>query len=179
MLFRPFHGFRYDDPDAGPEIALGVMDLSSVVSGDSGYSAMRLARSPELFGEWVARGVLRRDAQPALYAYRSGIRDESGFRQSCGVIGLASDPHSVESEVALVAVDAPALGDLISASTGQLLARATDDSGVHHRLWAIEQTTVIETIAEIAAGAEAPSNALVAISPEGSPPPPGFVFAAH
>ena len=174
MRLNPFRAFRYDDPGADPAIALGVMDVTSVVSGESGFSAARLVNEPELFSSWVAKGVLTQDAGESLYAYRSGTRNEDGLIQTCGVIGLVDE---AVVDVDVVKVDAPALGDLIGASSGILLARATDSNGTHHRLWAITQTSVIETINELAASVAPPTGPLVAISPEGAPPPRGFVFA--
>ncbi len=157
------------------------MDLTTVVSGDSGYSASRLLEpgAEETFASWLADGVVVQDDEPVFYAYRSGRRDDSGFRQGCGIIGVAGNVERLAVTPSFVEIEAPALVDLIGMATGPLLARATDSQGRHHRLWAIAQTSVIETIGNLVSGVEQPVGCgpLVAITPDATVAPIGLVFA--
>jgi uncharacterized protein (DUF1015 family) len=123
--------------------------------------------------EWRAEGVLVQDDEPSFYVYRMGYKDDTGrLRQTSGVIGaleLAQPgtggvlPHEQTTPKAksdrlemlrscranLSAVwglsTAAGLTDLCD-TTGPPLAAWTDPEGVHHRLWAITQAGLLDTI---------------------------------
>jgi uncharacterized protein (DUF1015 family) len=123
--------------------------------------------------EWRDDGVLVQDEEPSFYVYRMGYKDDTGrLRQTAGVIGaleLAKPgtggvlPHEQTTPKAksdrlemlryckanLSAVwglsTAAGLTDLCD-TTGPPLAAWSDGEGVHHRLWAITQTGLLDTI---------------------------------
>jgi uncharacterized protein (DUF1015 family) len=127
-----------------------------------------------LLDEWLAKGVLVRDDAPGFYVYRMGFHDPDGrARQTAGVIGALELsvpgsggvlPHERTMskpkgdrlnllracQVNLSPVWCLSLAEGLSALCelpGPPDARATDDDGVHHRLWRITQPGVIDAIA--------------------------------
>ena len=183
--FEPFAGVRYADD---------VVDLADVIAPPydvidaeqearlverSEHNAVRVelprgddpyAACGARFDQWLDRGVLRRDEEPAFYVYRMGYHDEGGrARQTSGVIGamaLEGDilPHErtlpkpkgdrLEVLRACRANLSPVWGLSLATGLSGLCelpgppdARATDEDGVHHRLWRITQPGVVEAIA--------------------------------
>jgi uncharacterized protein (DUF1015 family) len=126
-----------------------------------------------LLHQWLDDGVLVTDDEPAFYVYRMGYHDEAGMaHQTSGVIGAlelitpgAGDiyPHERTTPKAhsdrlqmlrscranLSAVWGlsltPGLGALCELP-GPPDARWTDDDGVHHRLYRVEEPGVIDAI---------------------------------
>ncbi len=191
MDIQAFRGLRYDDPAADDSIAQGVMDLSSVIvhqhslsrNAPVGYSAGRLLGegSEELLQHWLRQGVLSRDVEPSLYIYRAGYRGDDGIpKQRSGVIGLVGGIGKTAAVPHLVTVVRPELEELCSTFTTQPLARATDDAGVHYRLWATTQPPFIAAVNELLKFVDTSHNdvGLMAVSTVGDPPPIGLVFAA-
>jgi uncharacterized protein (DUF1015 family) len=136
--------------------------------------ADRYDRAAALRDEWLRDQVLVPDPEPAFYVYRMGYKDAAGrARQTAGVIGAlelsrpgegAILPHERTmpkpksdrldllraSRMNLSPVWGLSLAEGLSALCelpGPPDARATDDDGVHHRLWRIEQPGVVEAIA--------------------------------
>lgn len=128
----------------------------------------------ELWREWLRRSVLVPDPEPYLYLYRMGFHDEQGRpRQTTGVLGAlelsgpGQDilPHehttakdktdrlsllrACRANLSPIWVLSPARGlsSLLDPS-GPPIARATDDEGVHHRLWRVSQAGVLDAICE-------------------------------
>ena len=153
------------------------VDLPRAAPGEDPYAA-----AGARFDEWLAEGVLAVDEQPGFYVYRMGWRDETGRAgQTTGVVGaleLAPPgengvlPHERTmgkpkddrlnllracranlSPVWCLSM-APGLAALCQ-PTGAPVARATDDDGVHHRLWAITQAGVQAAIRDLVASAPA------------------------
>jgi uncharacterized protein (DUF1015 family) len=126
-----------------------------------------------LLADWQAKGVLVRDEAPAFYVYRMGYHDEQGRpRQTAGVVGaLALSPpgqgdvlphertmpkpkgdrldllRACRANLSPVWVLSTADGlSALCEQPGPPAARATDDLGVHHRLWAVTQPGVVEAL---------------------------------
>lgn len=133
----------------------------------------------ELWREWREGGVLVPDPEASFYVYRMGFRDEQGRpRQTTGVLGAlelsppGEDvlPHehttakdktdrlnllrACQANLSPIWVLSPAraLSSLLE-PPGPPTARATDDDGVHHRLWRVSQAGVLDAIAGALASA--------------------------
>lgn len=126
------------------------------------------------FDDWLAAGVLRADAEPGFYAYRMGYHDVDGnSRQIVGVLGALElvapgegdvlpheeTQHKVRDDrlrlLRACRADlspvwglslAEGLTELCSASAGAPVARCTDEEGVHHRLWRINQPGLLDAV---------------------------------
>ena len=134
------------------------------------------------FTDWMARHVLVADAEPSFYAYSMGYHDEHGIaRQTTGVVGALELSVPGEGDVLphertmgkpkddrlnlmracranLSPVWCLSLAPGLSAlcqPAGPPVARATDDDGVHHRLWRITSRGVLDAIEEVVASAPA------------------------
>ncbi|HEX6596897.1 MAG TPA: DUF1015 family protein, partial [Acidimicrobiales bacterium] len=110
--FEPFAGIRYSadrvtlgDVVAPPYDVIGP-DQRAALEARSPHNVVHvdLARDPDdpdpyqparcLLTEWMAEGVLERDAEPAYYVYRMGWRTAEGEpRQTSGVLGLLALPE--------------------------------------------------------------------------------------
>ena len=124
---------------------------------------------------WVEEGVVVADAEPTFTLYRMGYRGRRGEpRQVTGVLGaLGLDPggrHVLPHERTLRAPAAdrlallracqanlspiwglsptPGLADVLEPS-GSPLARATDEHGVHHRVWRVDAPATVAAISEV------------------------------
>jgi uncharacterized protein (DUF1015 family) len=108
--FRPLAALRYDPPVAGPLETLisppydvvseseraalyarsphnvAHVDFGPELPGDDG-GANRYSRARRLLEAWLAKGVLRRDDAPALYAYEQRFTVEGGVRRRRAVLG--------------------------------------------------------------------------------------------
>jgi len=139
----------------------------------------RYEGAASLWQRWQDEGALVTDDEPSFYVYRMGFRDEQGrARQTTGVMGALELsppgqgvlPHEhtrakdKTDRLALlracqanlspiwVLSPAPDLSSLLE-PPGPPVARATDDEGVHHRLWRVSQPGVVATIADAVASA--------------------------
>ncbi|MDQ3757718.1 MAG: DUF1015 domain-containing protein, partial [Actinomycetota bacterium] len=145
---------------------------------EGGHDRYTVAR--DLFRSWLSSGVLVQDDEPSFYVYRMGFHDEAGRpRQTAGVLGAlelsapgAGDilPHerttpkdkadrldilrTTEVNLSPIWGLSPAEGlSALCELPGPPLARATDEEGVHHRLWRITQPGVVEAISAAVASA--------------------------
>jgi uncharacterized protein (DUF1015 family) len=136
--------------------------------------ADRYERAAAMRDEWLRDQILVPDPAPAFYVYRMGYKDAAGrARQTAGVIGAlelsrpgegAILPHErtmpkpKSDRLDLLRATRMNLSPVWGLSLAEGLsglcelpgppdARATDDEGVHHRLWRIEQPGVIDAIA--------------------------------
>lgn len=128
------------------------------------------------FDEWLATGILRTDPEPGFYAYSMGYTDVTGHRrQIVGVMGALEvvapgegdvlpheeTQHKVRDDRLRLLeacradlspvwglTTAEGLTGLATAAAGPPAARYTDDEGVHHRLWRLNQSGVVEAVAE-------------------------------
>ncbi|MFN2503820.1 MAG: DUF1015 family protein [Acidimicrobiales bacterium] len=198
--FEPFSAVRYS-PDrveladvVAPPYDVIDADEADRLEGRSPYNVVRVDLAPRgpdregddpgdpdrpyrtagcRFDEWLAEGILVRDAEPGFYVYRMGWRGDDGQpRQTSGVLGVleldpdgsgAVLPHErtmakpMDDRLRLMracrANVSPiwalslsgGLGDLCQ-PTGPPLGRCTDDDGVHHRLWRVTSPAVIEAV---------------------------------
>jgi uncharacterized protein (DUF1015 family) len=172
----------YDVISAGERAALAARDPHNMVHidvpGAGGY-----ARAGALLAAWQRDGVLVRDATPSLYPYRMRWTDEAGSEQrTLGVFGSlrleppgAGDvlPHerttpkdATDRLELLRATDAnlsAVWGLSMAAGLGAACAAAvegiaplmahTDDDGVVHELWRVDDPAGIATIGSLVAGA--------------------------
>jgi uncharacterized protein (DUF1015 family) len=133
----------------------------------------RYQTAAQVMSEWVAEGLVATDDRPAFYVYRMGFRDETGRpRQTGGVLGaLKLSPPDGGEILPHERTTAKALGDrleLLRATRANLSpiwalslaqglsglceppgppdGRATDDDGVHHRIWKLDQPGLIEAV---------------------------------
>jgi uncharacterized protein (DUF1015 family) len=137
----------------------------------------RYATAAGLLESWLAEGILRPDEEPAFYVYRMGCRDDAGrARQTAGVIGALglvegpilpherTLPRARTDRLELLRHCRANLSPVWCLSLaegltglcelpGPPVARATDDAGVHHRLWKVTQPGVVEAIAAAVAAA--------------------------
>jgi uncharacterized protein (DUF1015 family) len=134
----------------------------------------------DLFRSWLASGVLVQDEELSFYVYRMGFHDETGRpRQTAGVLGALelsapgegdilpherTTPKDKADRLDILRTTEANLSPIWGLSSaeglaalceqpGPPLARATDEEGVHHRLWRITQPGVIEAISSAVASA--------------------------
>jgi uncharacterized protein (DUF1015 family) len=171
----------YDVVDADEQAALEArspynavrLELPREEGGLDRYAAAR-----RRLDEWRDAGVLVPDPEPAFYVYRMGWRtDDGGLRQTTGVIGALEleppgeggvlphertmpKPKSDRLDLlrACRANLSPVWGLSLTAGLTGLcepsdppLARATDDAGVHHRLWRVTRPGTVAAIADAVA----------------------------
>lgn len=133
-----------------------------------------------LLRRWEDEGVLVTDDEPSFSVYRMGYTDESGRpRQSTGVLGALelqapgegdvlphehTTPKAKSDRLALTRATGANLSpiwglSLASGLTGLAevpgppVGRATDELGVHHRLWRVTAPAVVEAISSLVASA--------------------------
>ena len=131
-----------------------------------------------LLRRWEDEGVLVTDDEPSFYVYRMGYTDEAGrARQSTGVLGALelqvpgegdvlphehTTPKAKSDRLALTRATkanlSPIWGlSLASGLTGLAdvpgppVGRATDEHGVHHRLWRVTAPAVVDAISALVA----------------------------
>ena len=130
-----------------------------------------------LWQQWQDERVLVPDDEPAFYAYRMGFHDESGRpRQTTGILGALHLeapgqgilPHerttskdkadrfdlirAVRANLSPIWALSPTPGlSALAATEGPPDARATDEHGVHHRLWRLTAPAVLDAISEAVA----------------------------
>ncbi|MEA2827949.1 MAG: hypothetical protein QOG43_2388 [Actinomycetota bacterium] len=145
------------------------VELGRVGADDDRYD-----RATHHFDEWLAEGVLRVDEEPSFYVYRMGWHDEAGVaHQTTGILGALELSRPEEGRVLphertmgkpkgdrlrllrasranLSPVWALSLAEGLSELcqvSGPPVGRATDEDGVHHRLWRVTQPGVVSAIA--------------------------------
>jgi len=151
------------------------VDLPRAAPGEDPYAA-----AGSRFAEWLADGVLAVDERPGFYVYRMGWRDESGRAgQTTGVIGALElappGEHGVlphertmgkpkDDRLNLMRATRANLSPIWGLSlasglsalcdvSGPPVARHTDEEGVHHRLWPLDQSAVVAAVSETVASA--------------------------
>lgn len=143
----------------------------------AGEGVDRYRAAAQLWAAWQAEGVLVADEAPSFYAYRMGFRDEAGRpRQTTGILGelhLEPPGQGILPHERTTAKDRADRLDLLRATRANLSpiwaltpveglaaladttaapdCRATDDEGVHHRLWRLSSPAVIEAVSEAVA----------------------------
>ena len=151
------------------------VDLPRAEGGGDPYAA-----AGARFAEWLDDGVLGVDERAGFYVYRMGWRDESGRAgQTTGVIGALelapAGEHGVlphertmgkpkDDRLNLMRATRANLSPIWGLSlasglsalcevSGPPLARHTDEEGVHHRLWPLDQPAVLAAVGETVASA--------------------------
>lgn len=149
-LFRPFRALRYDDPS--PDAGDGVVDVSAVLQEGSPYHPLLMEEAGTL-ERWQEEGLVKVDAEAVLYLWRVGWKDGDGRSQQRGfVVGVRGDGRAagrpaVQAAPETAEIAAPSFSDLL-VPTGSPLVRATTADGVHHRVWALAQLGVQQTIVD-------------------------------
>ena len=140
----------------------------------------RYQAAARLLATWMDEGVLVAEKSPSLFIYRMGFTDEHGrARQTSGVIGALelstpgegevlpheqTTPRAKSDRLALLEATACNLSPIWCLSpakglaqlvepAGPPLARCTDESGTHHRLWAVTAPALIGAISALVASA--------------------------
>ena len=151
------------------------VDLPRAEAGGDPY-----AEAGARFAKWLAAGVLAVDEEPGFYVYRMGWRDEAGRAgQTTGIIGALElappGEHGVlphertmgkpkDDRLNLMRATRANLSPIWGLSlarglsalcevAGPPVARHTDEEGVHHRLWRLDQPAVVTAISETVASA--------------------------
>lgn len=146
---------------------------------EEGDGRNRYEVARDLFRAWLDEGALTQD-EPSFYVYRMGFHDEEGRpRQTAGILGALelsqpgeggilpherTTPKDKADRLEILRTTqvnlspiwglTPAEGlSALCDVSGPPLARATDDEGVHHRLWRVTQPAVVEAISEAVASA--------------------------
>ena len=146
---------------------------------EEGDGRNRYEVARDLFQAWLGEGALTQD-EPSFYVYRMGFHDEEGRpRQTAGILGALELsqpgeggilPHerttpkdkadrldilrTTQVNLSPIWGLSPAQGiSALCEPAGPPLARATDEEGVHHRLWKVTQPGVIEAISSAVASA--------------------------
>ncbi len=147
---------------------------------DGGGGADKYRAAARIWAEWQESGVLVADAEASFYVYRMGFQGEDGRqRQTTGLIGALELSRPGEGGVLpheqTTARDKADRLDLLRACRANLSpvwglstasglsalceasgppdARATDEEGVHHRLWRVSQPATLEAMAAVVASA--------------------------
>ncbi len=155
-----------------------VVNIDLPIASADGDDEDPYARSARLLHEWQEEKVLVTDDDPSFYIYRMGFHDEQGkARQTTGVIGAltlspASEGHILPHEQTTPKAKSDRL-DLLRSTHANLspiwglslaegltelcevpgppVARATDANGVHHRLWKVTSSGVLDAISQAVA----------------------------
>ena len=148
--------------------------------GKAGADDDRYARAAHHLDAWLADGILRVDEEPSFYVYRMGWHDAAGrAHQTTGILGALELSSPEEGRVlphertmgkpkgdrlrllrACRANLSPVWCLSLAAGLSELCqvggppaGRATDEDGVHHRLWRVTQPGVVTAMAEAVASA--------------------------
>lgn len=195
--FEPFRGVRYDttrapiaDVTAPPYDVISPADREALVLRhqdnvvqidlpDEADGPGRYTAADATFQQWLASGVLRRDAEPSFYVYRMDYTDDRGRpAQTSGVLGALelsrpdeghilphefTTPKAKSDRLDLLRATAANLSPVwaLSLSEGlttlcqvdeQPTVAVTDPDGVVHNLWRVADP---ERLAGIAAAVAA------------------------
>jgi uncharacterized protein (DUF1015 family) len=172
MLAAPPYDVIDDDLHAALEANHERNSVRLILPRDARADGDRYERAAATFRDWLADGTLFRDPAPRFYSYRMRFRDAHGTpRHTHGVIGALTLPEVGASDVLphertlpkaksdrlsllsamRVNVDPiwclslqPGLTDLLEPATP--LCAATDEDGVEHELFAIDDPDRIAAI---------------------------------
>lgn len=136
-------------------------------------------RAAEVFQSWKSQGILKLDDTPSFYIYKTGFRDVHGRqRQMAGVLGALELRQPGEGILPHELTTAKAKSDrlevlrttranlspiwgltmaegfsVLCETTSPPDARATDEAGIHHRLWRVSEPGLVDAIANAVASA--------------------------
>ncbi|MHB8437996.1 MAG: DUF1015 family protein [Acidimicrobiales bacterium] len=133
----------------------------------------RYHHAASLLGQWIEQGTLRRDEVPAFYGYRMTTPDGDRVTGVLGALGCEDPGGDVLPHEQTIPKDRSDRLDLIRATranlspiwglslttglaklyeqTGPAHATATDDDGIGHELWVLDDPGTIETIRDAVA----------------------------
>ena len=167
----------YDVIDAEERAELAGRTAYNAVHVDAPTDYGEAAR---LLRRWEDEGVLVADDAPSFYVYRMGYTDEGGRpRQTTGVLGALelqvpgsgdvlphehTTPKAKSDRLQLTRATqanlSPIWGLSLASGLSQLadvpgppVGRATDELGVHHRLWRVTSPAVLEGVSSLVASA--------------------------
>ena len=135
----------------------------------------RYAQAAHLLASWAEEGILRRDPEPALYVYRMAVPGGPATTGVLGALGLTQGPAGIlphEQTLPKPKSDrldllratranlspiwglsmAPGLSDLLHLDRTPD-ASATDDDGVSHQLWVVDDESTIAAVAAVVSSA--------------------------
>lgn len=166
----------YDVIDAGDQAQLEARHRYNAVrleAGGDGVDLDAYTAARTCLESWIADGVLAVDDEASFTVYRMGYRGGDGRpRQMTGVLGAMALDHEGRGDVLphettlaspaqdrlqllracranLSPIWGLSLADGLTAAcepSGPPLARATDDNGVHHRVWRVVAPAAVEAI---------------------------------
>jgi uncharacterized protein (DUF1015 family) len=141
--------------------------------GRDGTGPDRYTDAARHFQDWLGCGILTLDDEPGFYLYRMGWHDDAGqAHQTTGIVGALELSSPAEGRVlphertmgkpkgdrlqllrTCRANVSPVWGLSLADGLTELcqvdgppMARATDEDGVHHRLWRVTQPGVVNAI---------------------------------
>lgn len=150
--------------------------LAEEADGSGGEAGDKYRAAARIWARWQESGVLVADAEPCFYVYRMGFQAEDGRpRQTTGIIGALELSRPGEGGVLpheqTTSKDKADRLDLLRACRANLSpvwglstatglsalcdadappdARATDEEGVHHRLWRVSEPATLEAMAAV------------------------------
>ena len=138
VIFKPFRGWRYDLDVVGdaasvlsPPYDMISIEMQQSLRSLSPYNAVLLEAgesldwaapttgqytdTASLFEEWIAKGVLKRDAEPSFYLLRQEFRHGGNDRSRLGIFGcLALEEYEALKVLPHEYTEAPAIRDRVS-----------------------------------------------------------------
>ena len=138
VVFRPFRGWRYDLDVVGdaasvlsPPYDMISTDMQQSLRNLSPYNAVHLEAgesldwtapttgkytdTASLFEDWIAKGVLKRDAEPSFYLLRQEFKHGGNDWSRLGIFGcLALEDYEALKVLPHEYTEAPAIRDRVS-----------------------------------------------------------------
>ena len=138
VVFKPFRGWRYDLDVVGdaalvlsPPYDMISIEMQQSLRNLSPYNAVHLEAgesldwtapttgqytdTASLFEDWVAKGVLKRDAEPSFYLLRQEFKHGGNDWSRLGIFGcLALEEYEVLKVLPHEYTEAPAIRDRVS-----------------------------------------------------------------
>ncbi|MGH9016109.1 MAG: DUF1015 family protein [Acidimicrobiales bacterium] len=165
----------YDVVDAGERARLAERHLANAIEvelpvEDPRTGLDRYQSAAALLARWIGEGVLQRDSRPAFYAYRMTVPGGTATMGVLGALGCDPDGDDVLPHEQTMPKDTTDRLDLLRACrtnlspiwglslsagvsktfapSGAPTAEATDDDGVGHALWVLDDPAVLDAITE-------------------------------
>ncbi|PKB73699.1 MAG: hypothetical protein BZY75_00400 [SAR202 cluster bacterium Io17-Chloro-G7] len=138
VVFRPFRGWRYDSVVVGdpasvlsPPYDMISIDMQESLRRLSPYNVVHLeagesldwsapttgqyTQTASLFEDWIAKGALKRDAEPSFYLLRQQFQHGGGDWSRLGIIGCVGlEQYEDRKVLPHENTEAPAIRDRVS-----------------------------------------------------------------